>query len=82
MKAITLRGLDEVTYQTIKKLSNKTHISMNKFILNLVKNKVGTAHNKTYKELDKFFGTWSKKEYEIFIQNHKSLRKIDKKFWN
>jgi len=82
MKAITLRGIDETTYQAVKKLSSKAQISMNKFILNLIKSTVGTIQKKKNKELDKFFGMWSEKDYQIFMKQTKSLRKVDKELWD
>lgn len=82
MRAIMLRGIDEATYSAVKKFSQKAHTSMNKFIINLVKNKVGITQKETSREFDEFFGTWNERECRAFMETTKSLRKIDKELWN
>ncbi|VAW12715.1 hypothetical protein MNBD_BACTEROID05-315, partial [hydrothermal vent metagenome] len=74
-------GLDEDTYQAIKDFSRKTHISMNKFIVNLLKKTVGTSQGQVNKDFDSFFGTWKDKDVDIVLKSSKSLRKVDKGFW-
>ncbi len=81
MHAITLRGIDEETYTVIRKLSKTTHTSINKLVVNLLKEKAGTQGAKVNKNFDSFFGSWNSQEYKKFLKTTKSLRTIDKELW-
>lgn len=81
MKAITLRGIDDGTYTVIKKVSQDFHVSMNKFILNLIKDKFAVKTKEEKGEFNRFLGSWSTKEYQSFSRHTASLRKIDKELW-
>lgn len=81
MKAITLRGIDEVTYSTIKKVSQCEHKSMNKYILTVIKDNLGIEKKAQNKEFERFFGSWSEEEYKDFLKNTQCFNTIDKEFW-
>ena len=81
MKAITLRGVDDETYGVIKKVSQNVHTSMNKLIINLIREKF-TAKTKSHMEnFSPFLGSWSPQEYQRFLKNTNHLRKTDKELW-
>ena len=81
MKAITLRGLDEKTLKMIKKMSKKSHQSMNEFILNLIKSKVGTAKKEPNTDFDFLMGAWNKKDEESFTKATQLFETIDQELW-
>lgn len=81
MKAITLRGIDEITYGAIKKVSQHEHKSMNKFILTLIKDNLGIEKRAQNKEFERFLGSWSEEEYQDFLKNTQYFNTIDKEFW-
>ena len=82
MKALVIRGIDEETYEAVKKISKKEHTSMNKLILNLLKRALGQSSPKAVNSgLDQFFGSWSKQEYKDFLRHTRSFEKIDKELW-
>ena len=82
MKAMTLRGIDEGTYQAIRECSEKAHMSMNKFVVNMLKGAVGGGSVKENIEFDDFFGTWKGSDCQNFIEQVKPLQKIDKDLWS
>lgn len=79
---MTLRGIDEGTYQAIRECSEKAHMSINKFVINVLKGVAGTGTVKENTEFDHFFGTWKEKDFQSFIKKTKLLQKIDKEFWS
>lgn len=81
MKAITLRGIDEETYTAVKQVSQTFHTSMNKFIINLIKDKFALKAKQEKKEFNRFLGSWTLKEYQSFLHQAGSLRKIDRELW-
>ncbi len=82
MKAIALRGIDEVTYNTIKKVSQHVHLSMNRLILNIVKDNLGIEKKQQKKNFDCFFGSWDEDSYQNFLKNIHSFSGIDKELWD
>ena len=82
MKAITLRGIDDATYEAARKLSEETHTSINKLIIHLLREKVGVNPAKVNRDFDDFFGSWNEKQYKDFMKSTQSLRKIDKELWD
>ena len=86
MKSFTLRGIDDKLYDEIKKRSADKSTSINKFILTLLKVNTGfekeKKYTKSYDDLDKLFGKWSREEYDLITKKIISERAIDKELWN
>ena len=83
MKALIIRGLDDKTYEAVRKMSKKEHTSMNKFIVDLLKRASGQLKGrKINHDFDEFFGSWTKEDRKHFLKNTKDLSKIDKEMWS
>ena len=81
MKAIIVRGIDEPIYAKLKKMSEEAQVSLNKFMVQLIKVRLGIAKKDQNKEFDEFLGTWKPKEYQEFARTIRSRQKIDKELW-
>lgn len=86
MKSFTIRGIDEELYNEIKKRSNHQSVSINKFILSILKKELGfndqKKYQKVYDDLDFLFGRWSQEEYELITRKIESERTVDKEIWD
>ena len=81
-KAITIRGIDKTTYDALKKYSQKAHISMNAFLLNLLKSRLGTTKPEANRDFDEFLGSWKPKEHQEFLKSIQCFETVDKEFWS
>ena len=86
VKSFTVRGIDDKLYDEIKKHSADKSLSINKFILSLLKVIAGFEKEKKYtklhNDLDELFGKWSSEEYDLITKKISSERVIDKELWN
>lgn len=85
MKTLSLRGIDEEIEKALKKEAQRAKTSINKTILNLIKESIGLGKNKrnrVYKDLDELAGTWTEEDEQIFKENTQFFDKIDKEIWN
>lgn len=86
MKSFTIRGIDDKLYDEIKKHSADKSVSINKFILSLLKVSAGfekeKKYTKSYGDLDELFGKWSREEYDLITKKISSERVIDKELWS
>ena len=85
MKAITIRGIDDDISEKIKEAARKEGKSVNKLLLELLKQNIGEGkkqkYSKQYKDLDHLFGRWSEDEF-LKIQNSIEMqRNIDQELW-
>ena len=85
MKAITIRGIDQNTSDKLKKAANKNNMSVNQFVIDMIKEKLGLKKVKQfttkYEDLDHLFGKWTQKEYKDIQNRIDTDRKIDKELW-
>ena len=85
MKTITVRGLDETIAENLKLVSKQEEKSVNQFILDTLKERLGIKKEKKYTvvhhDLDHLFGIWSENEFKQIQGKIDSERKIDKELW-
>ena len=85
MKSFTIRGIENELYNEIKKLSDDKSMSVNKFILALLKEDTGLKKDKkytrVYDDIDSLFGKWKAKEHRLITKKISSERVIDKELW-
>ncbi|NOX21229.1 MAG: antitoxin [Nitrospirae bacterium] len=84
MATITLRGIDDETREKLKKYARQEGISLNAFLLRLIKESIGTENKKRtkkYHDLDHLAGTWSEKDLKDFNEAIKDFEKIDSEIW-
>jgi len=76
-----LRGIDSTLMGQLKKQAMEQQISVNSFILQLLKQSLGlTTQRKlaVYHDLDQLAGTWTKQEAKSFLKNTAEFELIDK----
>ncbi len=85
MKTITVRGLDETIAENLKRVAKQEEKSVNQFILDTLKERLGLKKEKKYTvvhhDLDHLFGIWSENEFKRIQGKIDSERKIDKELW-
>lgn len=84
MKAITIRGIDDELKDALKKEARKTGKSMNRIILEVLKEMLGLKKNKrnvVYHDLDALAGGWSRSDEAEFNEKTKYFEIIDEKIW-
>ena len=86
MKTITVRGLDETVAENLKRVAKQEEKSVNQFILDTLKERLGLKKEKKYTvvhhDLDHLFGIWSENEFKRIQKKIDSERKIDKELWS
>lgn len=81
---VHLRGLDNQLFNSLKQTASIQKISMNRLILNLLQQNLGFTQKykpRTYHDLDKLAGTWSKKEAKEFLRSISDFEQIDEELW-
>jgi hypothetical protein len=85
MKAITIRGIDSSVSEKLKEVARNEGKSVNRFILELIDQNLGTQKKKKFawqhKDLDHLFGKWSQDEFEKIQGSIDMQRKIDSELW-
>ena len=85
MKTITVRGLDETIAENLKRVAKQEEKSVNQFILDTLKERLGLKKEKKYTavhhDLDHLFGIWSESEFKRIQGKIDSERKIDRELW-
>lgn len=67
MKSITIHGLDNELYTSLRSQATLLGLSLNKTIKQLLHKSLGLTHGPVKKnDFSKFFGVWSKKEADEF----------------
>lgn len=79
MNAITVRNLPPAVAKAVREKARKERLSLNKAVARLLEEATGAAPVKKVvrHDLDRFFGTWSKKEADAFDEALKEQRQID-----
>lgn len=81
---IHLRGVDDRLMNHLKQEATKNNISMNSAILSVLQRNFGLTNeqrSRTYHDLDKFAGTWSKQDAKTFLKTIADFEQIDKDLW-
>jgi hypothetical protein len=85
MKAITIRGIDSSVNEKLKLIAKNEGKSVNRFILELIDQNIGTKKKKKFvtqhKDLDHLFGKWSDDEFDKIQGFIDVQRKIDPELW-
>ncbi|MBK8903446.1 MAG: toxin-antitoxin system HicB family antitoxin [Anaerolineaceae bacterium] len=86
MKQLTIRGVDEKLHETLQNKANQQGLSLNRYVLHLIKESVGLAASslpeQEFDDLDDLAGTWTEAEYTEFANNLDAQRKIDAEMWS
>ncbi len=85
MKTITVRGLDEPLAEKLKETAKSEGKSVNQFVIDSIRARLGEGDQKkfsiVYNDMDKLFGRWSQKEFEVIQGKIDRERKIDEDLW-
>ena len=85
MKTITIRSIDDNLSEKCKDIAKKEGKSVNQFVLDTLKEKVGFKKNKKHtavnNDMDHLFGIWSEGDYNMIQEKIDSERKIDEELW-
>lgn len=84
MGAITVRNLPPKVAKAIREKARKERLSINKTVVKLLEEATGLSRDgkrPLYHDLDRFAGTWSKEEYDEFMESLKEQRKIEPDMW-
>ena len=85
MKIITLRGVDDTTAKTLKEKAKKEGMSVNSFLLRLVRESLQIGKQKrtvVYHDLDHLAGTWDGNDVIEFERNTAVFERIDEQLWS
>lgn len=84
MKAITLRNIPPEIQKAIRAKAKQKRISMNRAVLELLQEQLGTPgkkRKKIYTDLDHLAGTWTEAEAKEFDEILRQQRQIDEELW-
>lgn len=83
MKSITIRNIEDLVYEKIKKKSQIEKTSINKLIVRTLTSEFTNKNTsiKEFHDLDDLFGTWTEEEYNNIMTNVEEQRKIDNELW-
>lgn len=84
MNAITVRNLPPAVAKAVQERARKAKVSLNKAIVQLLEEATGTGKSSAkvvHHSLDKFFGTWTRKEADAFDEALREQRQIDPEMW-
>lgn len=84
MKTITIRGIDPRLDQRIKSWAKQNHLSVNQWVLEVLKKVTGLRKEPIFKkhyDLDGLAGGWTKEEARAFQKNTKIFERIDEEVW-
>jgi len=82
MKSITIHGLDNELYTSLRSQSTSQGTSLNKTIKEILRKSLGLSHKRVEKrDLSEFFGVWSKKEANEIEKVLEDFEKIDEEDW-
>jgi hypothetical protein len=83
MKPVTLRNLPPHLAKAIRKKADESGASINKAVIRLLEQSVGTKVKKpsVHHDLDELAGSWTKQEAAIFEKALNRQRSIDKDLW-
>jgi hypothetical protein len=84
MKPITLRNLPPDVAKAVRTRAKAAGTSLNRAVIGLLQERLhrpAKAGRPQYTDLDRFFGTWSRQDYEEFEKALAEQRQIDPEMW-
>ncbi|MGR9108386.1 MAG: hypothetical protein ACU843_15815 [Gammaproteobacteria bacterium] len=86
MKQLTIRGFDEALEKELRKIAADEHLSLNKVVLNLLKEATGVNGEQAPRHcignrLDAFIGVWSEQDEQEFNLFTEPMEQIDDDLW-
>jgi hypothetical protein len=84
MKTITVRGVDPDLDQAIKSRAEGDNISVNQWVLKILKKATGMEKEPLFKkhhDLDELAGGWTKEDAAAFQKNTQIFERIDEDVW-
>ncbi len=85
MKTITIRSIDDNLSEKCKNIAKKEGKSVNQFVLDILKERVGFKKNKKHttvnNDMDHLFGIWSEDDYKKIQEKIDSERRVDEEIW-
>lgn len=83
MHNLHLRNVDDLLMLNLKQKAAEKSMSMNKFILMLLKGCVETTQNRITirHDFDEFSGSWTTTENQVFKKNTAYFSEIDEAMW-
>lgn len=84
MKTLTIRGIDTELDRVIKSRAKQDNLSVNQWMLQVLKKVTGTGKEpvfKKYDDLDALAGGWSEEEAKAFQENTQIFETIDEDVW-
>lgn len=87
MKQLTIRGVDDKLHTILRNKANQQGMSMNRYLLHLIKDSVGLINGgllneQVFDDLDELAGTWTQADFEEFEANLHEQRQIDEELWS
>lgn len=81
MKSITIHGIDNELDKLLQKKANLYGLSLNKTVKKLLSESLEGKKATKKRDLSKYFGTWTEKEYRKFEKAIESTERIDLEDW-
>jgi hypothetical protein len=81
MAQITLRGLDPMIEQEIRKIARKSGKSLNRVVQDMISRSAGSDKNPAAYSLRKLAGGWTEEDAMEFFESIKSCEQIDEEMW-
>jgi len=81
MKSITIHQLDDTLASRIQDEADRTGLSLNKTVKQLLAEALGISRKKKKNDFSKFAGTWTEEEYREFEKNTEDFERIDPEEW-
>ncbi len=83
MKTITLRKIPPEVASVIRRTADSRGISINKAVVSLLEEKLGTKDKKRtlHHDLDHLAGSWTKEETRAFEKALARQRAVDEELW-
>lgn len=82
MKSITLHGLDNELYTSLRSQATSQGLSLNKTTKEILRKSLGITQKSAKKrDLSKFVGVWTKKEADAIDKVLEDFEKIDEEDW-
>ena len=84
MSSITVRNLPPKVAKAIREKAKKERLSTNKAVIKLLEEATGASRASgrvLQHDLDRFFGTWTKKEADAFDEALREQRQIEPEMW-
>jgi hypothetical protein len=81
MAQITLRGLDPIIEQEIRKIAKKSGKSLNRVVQDMIRRSAGSDKKPAAYSLRKLAGGWTEEDAMEFFESIKSCEQIDEEMW-